>query len=114
MNLKQFGLNIEIIYEVMIVSERKMAVITPVMTINSVERKILIARVEVDGHELTPCAKIIAEPGDSTVRMRPVKIINPLRGRNGSDENRYRMTMEISPAANEFEIFEQQISIVVE
>jgi hypothetical protein len=114
MVLKEFGLDIEVKYEVAIIDNPKAALITPVMLINAVKRNIIIARMEVDGHELTPCTKIVAEPGTSAVSLRSVKIINPLPGQKESNINSYRMTMEISPVTNVFERFEQNLSIIIE
>lgn len=108
MILKQYGLEITVEYQVEMMPASRIAVITPVMSISASARQLLIARVEVDGHELVPCVKIIAEPGAFSIKLRSMRIVNPLSAAG------YRMMLEISPAPGIFEIIEQQISINAE
>jgi hypothetical protein len=116
MIFEKFGIEIDnIFYEIEITTanERRLAVITPALDINSPTRRMLIASLKVDGHELLPSAKIEVREGRSQVRLRQVRIFNPLLSQSpdpGSGRQ-YKMTLEVSAENGIFQSDESYISI---
>ncbi len=117
MIFEKFGIEIDnISYEIEMTTanERRLAVITPVLDINSPARRVLIASLKVDGHELLPSDKVNVVAGRSQVRLRQVRIFNPLLSKSTDTENsiQYKMTMELSAENGIFQSDESYISIV--
>lgn len=116
MIFEKFGIEIDnIAYEIEMTTanERRLAVITPVLDINSPARRVLIASLKVDGHELLPSDKVDVMPGRTQVRLRQVRIFNPLLSRSQDTGNsiQYRMTLEVSAENGIFESHDSYIAI---
>lgn len=119
MIFEKFGIEIACIsYEVEMseANKRRVAVITPVIDITSPACRILIACLKVDGHELLPSAKIEVREGRSQVRLREVRIFNPLLSRHTDQENsrQYKMTLEVSAEDGVFQNDDSYIKIFSE
>jgi len=117
MIFKKSGIEIDnIAYEIemTMANERRLAVITPVLDINSPARRVLIASLKVDGHELLPSDKVEVVEGRSRVRLRQVRIFNPLlsRAQDAANSIQYKMTLEVSAENGIFQSAESYISIV--
>lgn len=65
-------------YEITVEIQRRMAVVTPCLKINSEKKLLLIGSLYVDGHELLPSFRILLEEGMNDVSLRAFKIIRPL------------------------------------
>ncbi len=106
--------NIDYEIEMTTANERRLAVITPVLDINSPARRVLIASLKVDGHELMPSDKVEVVEGRSRVRLRQVRIFNPLLSKAQDADNsiQYKMTLEVSAENGIFQCEESYISIV--
>ena len=116
MIFEKFGIEIDnIAYEIEITTanERRLAVITPVLYINSPARRVLIASLKVDGHELLPSDKVEVREGRSQVRLRQVRIFNPLlsQAQDAGHNIEYKMTLEVSAENGIFQSNDSYISI---
>ena len=119
MIFEKFGIEIAgISYEVQMskANERRVAVITPVLDITSPAGRVLVACLKVDGHELLPSAKIEVREGRSQVRLREVRIFNPLLSRQADQANsrQYKMTLEVSAEDDIFQKDDSYIKIFSE
>lgn len=103
----------DLTYDIELDQAGKIAVITPVVKIKSHCNQVLIFSLLVDNHELLPAAKIILTQGNNCLRLKYVKIINPLI-KTASDqpgEKQYKMTMIIHFSSEACLPFEQYIEI---
>lgn len=116
MIFEKLGIEIAgISYEIEMSEEknRRLALITPVLDITSSAGRVLVACLKIDGHELLPSAKIEVREGRSKVRLREVRIFNPLLSRHADPENirQYKMTLEVSAEDGIFQNIDSYISI---
>ncbi len=116
MIFEKFGIEIDkISYEIEMTTanERRLAVITPVLDISSPTKRMLVASLKVDGHELLPSDKVEVRAGRSQVRLRQVRIFNPLlsKAQDAGNSIQYRMTLEVSAENGIFQNDDSYISI---
>ena len=116
MIFEKFGIEIDnISYEIEMTTanERRLAVITPVLSINSPTRRMLIAGLKVDGHELLPSDKVEVTEGRSQVRLRQIRIFNPPYSKSQAPGSsiQYKMTLEVSAENGIFQSEDSYISI---
>ncbi|MFA6100779.1 MAG: hypothetical protein WCV67_15885 [Victivallaceae bacterium] len=119
MIFEKFGIEIDkISYEIEMTTanERRLAVITPVLDISSPTKRMLVASLKVDGHELLPSDKVEVRAGRSQVRLRQVRIFNPLlsKAEDAGNSIQYKMTLEVSAENGIFQNDDSYIKIISE
>jgi hypothetical protein len=94
----------EINYEVNYDETTKIALITPVIDAISQCEIMLIISLDVDGHELIEPHRVKFKPGLNKVKLRKIKIVNPLNRQLHAREHRdhaYRMAFKIATLTKE-------------
>ena len=94
----------EISYEVNYDEVKRVAFITPIVDAISQCKIVLIVSLDVDGHELIAPRRVEFTPGSNTIRLREIKIINPLNRQSRALEHRdhaYRMAFKIATTGKE-------------
>lgn len=89
-------IRIEYQVEMLDIEEHQVAEITPRITVRAEKRQMLVANLCVDGHELLPSGKMIIGSGETTDRLRAVRIIDPLTVNTPFSDGGYRMTLKLS------------------
>ena len=91
-------------YEVNYDEITKIALITPVINAISQCEIVLIVSLDVDGHELIEPRRVKFNTGINEVKLREIKIVNPLNRQLRAREHRdhaYRMAFKIATLAKE-------------
>lgn len=91
-------------YEVDYNEENRVALITPVIEVMAENEVLMLASLDVDGHELLAPRRIQFSLGLNEIRLRVVKIFNPLNRQPRAVEHRnhaYRMALKLSTIGNE-------------
>jgi len=94
----------EINYEVKYDEKQKIAFITPVIDAVSQCEIVLMVSLDVDGHELIEPRRVEFNSGINQIRLREIKIINPLNRQSRASEHRdhaYRMAFKIATLSKE-------------
>lgn len=91
-------------YKVNYDEKNRVAFITPVIDAISQCEIIMIVSLDVDGHELIAPRRVEFTPGVNTIKLREIKIINPLNRQSRAPEHRdhaYRMAFKIATTTKE-------------
>ena len=94
----------EVSYEVNYDEKTRVAFITPIIDAISQGEIIMIVSLDVDGHELIAPRRVEFTPGINTIKLREIKIINPLNRQSRAPEHRnhaYRMAFKIATTTKE-------------
>ncbi len=85
-------------YRIDLSNDYKSAEITAELQFHAYENTILVASLEVDSFELLPSHRIHLKKGFNKIRLRPVKIINPLLWwpQGHGSQSLYKMTLRVS------------------
>jgi len=103
---KTFIIN-SVIYETFFDRDAEKALITPCASVDTNAEMTLIGCLKVDNHELIPSFRVCLSKGNSTFRLKPVKIIRPL-----PSPHLYRMELFFSSDGLNYHTESSEISIV--
>jgi hypothetical protein len=94
----------EVNYEIDYNEHSRVALITPIINAMAENEIIILASLDVDGHELLAQRRITLKAGINEIRLSQVKIINPLNRQPlalAHRDHAYRMALKLATIGNE-------------
>lgn len=92
---------------------RSIASITPVLSAECPKTSMLIGSLKIDDHEMIPALKIILDKGASKVKLKSLKIVNPLivEPDDAPGTKLYKITLDLYLAPGQVESIDKMIEI---